>query len=186
MFRNKSDDHVIVTATNLNSTYLHFVPSVLTMWKQYNFRVHLALLLPSDITETPNDLISELQQYCTLHVVYAVPDIPEGNQARAIRAWLACTLTQSVVTIVDVDQYVFHPEIFANHVHDARAGRLVAISHNGYEHTRDAGNFAMSFTTALSSTYGELMGVLHSSSWPQFVNKFRRVEEPLNGKEHMG
>ena len=151
----------VVVSSDLNVNYLAFLPSVVAHWRAHGLDPHIVLVAPSDspAADTTMPLLEQLAAEVTLlRLPEELPNLPAGHVGKLARAYAATQLpAEDVVTIVDLDYYLFAFEAFEYHLRCVPENGVLGVGHNRYEGTPDEGKFPMYLTTARAGTLASIL-----------------------------
>jgi len=189
----------VVLSADENPNYLAFWPSVSEMWKKFGAVPVLALVSVKEKMDI--EVLPLLETYGEVVVLKAVddPSVPLGHQAKLARSFVASRYLDDVVTVGDLDHYVFHPDWIKQAV--LRCGQphqLVGVGWNLYwdyvVRTKERalrGKYPMYFSTGRGRTFASFLNPANHS-FPEFIAElkglavFEKNENPFQsyGGDH--
>ena len=152
-----------ITSTNENENYLYCWPLVAQVTKKlFGCRISLGFIT-SRSKEDP--LVDYFREFGEVWVFNPIDGIPQGNQAKVTRLYMASMYTagstntsdNDICCINDVDILPLQSKFLIDGVKDIPNDRLVAIGANAFLNTVDKGKFPMIYTTAESSIFDGLI-----------------------------
>jgi hypothetical protein len=175
--------HIIVTTTNENKTYCGFVPSVYQMWKKNYPECHFVLGVISN-KEREDSYIKRLEEFSDDFYLFKQEEgIESGVQAKVSRLYLSTLYNEDVVTIVDVDQYIFDFEWLKQHLIPAFNRRFVSVAYEAYIRTPDRGKWPMPYTSAPSDIFKKIVNYNNIKTYTEWLDSLRKIKNPIDNKE---
>eukprot|EP00475_Leptophrys_vorax_P001108 TRINITY_DN10576_c0_g1_i3.p1 TRINITY_DN10576_c0_g1~~TRINITY_DN10576_c0_g1_i3.p1 ORF type:complete len:587 (+),score=127.97 TRINITY_DN10576_c0_g1_i3:114-1874(+) len=179
----QSNGWEIVTSSDDRAYYLSFLPTMARWWKKHGLEVNLAFVTNK---QESHPVVHELKKYAKIHLFRPVAGIPEGNQGKLARSFLAAHLDQSkVYTIADLDLYLLRMQYLENALKCVPQDSLLAIGENLYDprtmidrarpvrrslpNPRDTtqGKFPIYYSSAQGSVWKEIINP-NGDSWEEF------------------
>lgn len=180
-------EHYIITTTNYNNTYYSFLPSIYRMWKQYipNCKFVLGFVDDRKDNDKNNDFIKKLNNYSDELIIFKNKKmIDSGILAKTLRMYIATKYEKHICSVVDIDQYLLNFEWFQNKIKEAYNDKFVTIGMNLYSNTSEQGKFPMSFTTAKSFLWNEIINP-NNLSYESWINYICNIKDPIDNKEFL-
>ena len=166
----------VVLSADENPNYLAFWPSVSKMWQQFGAVPVLALVSVKE--ENDIEVLALLKRYGEVVVLKAIDDaqVPLGHQAKLARSFVASMYPDDVVTVGDLDHYVFHPDWIKQAVLSCgKPHQLVGVGWNLYwdyvVRTKEKalrGKYPMYFSTGRGRTFASFLNPANHS-FPEFI-----------------
>ena len=175
--------HIIVTTTNENKTYCGFVPSVYQMWKSKLPDCHFVLGVISSRDES-DPYIERLKTFSDDFYLFNTQEkIDTGVQAKVTRLYLSTLYDDDVVTIVDVDQYIFDFNWLMKKLSPAFQNKFVSVAYEAYVKTVDRGKWPMPYTSATSSIFKKLVNYQNFENYEDWFESLKTIKDPIDNKE---
>lgn len=182
-FTQENKKHIIITTTNENKTYCGFVPSVYQMWKKNYPNCHFVLGVISN-KDREDDYIKRLEEFSDdFYLFKNEEDVDSGVQAKVSRLYLSTLYDQEVVTIVDVDQYIFDFEWMKIKLEPAFDRKFVSLAYEAYIRTPDRGKWPMPYTSAPSDIFKKIVNYNNIDNYKDWLNSLKKISKPIDNKE---
>ena len=179
----KPKKHIIVTTTNENKTYCGFVPSVYQMWKKNFPECHFVLGVVSN-RDKEDPYIKRLEEFSDdFYLFKNEKGVDSGVQAKVSRLYMSTLYEKEVVTIVDVDQYIFDFEWLREKLNSAFDRKFVTVAYEAYIKTKDRGKWPMPYTTAPSDIFKKIVNYNNIDNYIDWLDSLRKIQRPIDGKE---
>lgn len=161
----------VILSSNVNPKYLQFWPLVSYAWKKlFNMQPWLALVV-DDYDEAEAYGMHPLMAHGNIVVYTAIKDIPECNQAKVARYFLASKWNDnSVVMTNDMDLLPLQTAYGDSLFKQRPAGHLMTIGSELYTGP-EKGKFTAGYLTAESSVWRSLVNP-SNLEWDGFIKSF--------------
>lgn len=146
----------VVSSSDTNANYLGFLPSFAAHWSRLGARVSVALVLGHNESFD----VGVASKLADVHVIRCPPTVDKGHAAKLARTFLASSFEHELVTVVDIDYYLFKHDQWKSHFGcvDWHRRGLLGLGYNRYAGTPDQGKFPMYLCTAMGSTFAHVFG----------------------------
>lgn len=155
--QNKLFDRIVVSSDD-SPTFLNFWPCVSQAWQKF-FDVKPTLALVTN--RSSDDLLFEkLKRYGDVYPVPYVEGIPVPNQAKIARFLVASKMGDEVCMIEDIDTVPLQSEFFKIRLQQRQPNKILAIGHEVFINTVNAGKFPISNITTEGYNFKKLFNPL--------------------------
>lgn len=148
----------VLLSTDENETYLNFFPIVAKAWKNF-FNVPVSLAFVTKRTGD-DELIAKMREFGEVFPLYPVEGIPEGNQAKMARFYIAKYYPNEVCMVNDIDTAPLSVPYFHRVLSTRRPNTVLAVGAEVYKNSDDDGKFPMGEITAEGSLFTKIVNPL--------------------------
>lgn len=171
-----------VLSTNNNPTYVEFLKPICNYYKELGHNVYICYIGENFLSDINADHILQIKPILNYDV---------GIQAKLCRSYLITTLDDNkVYTLMDIDQILIDIKWLKNIIktHEWKLlnnkNDILAIGANGYLNTEHSGKWPIAFTSGTSSGFKKLFNLKDNCSFYEFIEKFSKIQNPIDGKEN--
>ena len=145
----------IITTTTEDPNYIQCWPLTAQLAKHW-FDCEVILGFITDRSED-DPVVENLRKYGTVKLFKPIEGIPEANQAKVTRMYLATLYPDNICTLNDVDIAILQDKFLLNSLQPVPKNNIAAIGANAYMGGEDRGKFPMIYTSALGTTFKEIV-----------------------------